>query len=124
MGRKKVRKHQSIAYYEAMLKDYFSEHKDDVVEYMLGNLGYDSLDDLWNDEYRMKFGFDCGWIYLIPRDKEMYHEWELDNGKYGAHIFCRTPYNTQSTTIQREQVEKAVHDLGLEDKFWISVRLD
>ena len=124
MGRKKIRKHESRGYYETMLDNYFDEHRDEVVQYMLNQLGYESVDALWDDEYRMAFGFDCGWIYLIPRNSEMYHEWELDNGKYGAHIYCKPPYNSQSTTIQREQVEKAVSDLGLEDKFWISVRLD
>ena len=124
MGRRKVRHHLPKKYYEEMLERYFEEHSEEVISDLLERLGNDSLEQLKYEEYNMRFGFDCGWTKLVPKDSKMFHEWELDNGKYCAEIFCHPTYYPQSTTIQRVQVEKAVRDLGLGDKFYISTRLD
>lgn len=124
MGRRKVRHHLPKGYYEDLLKKYFDEHSEEVIADLLDTLGYDTLEALKFAEYNMAFGFDCGWTKLVPKDSEMFHEWELDNGKYCAEIFCHPTYYPQSTTVQGIQVRKAVRDLGLEDKFYIKTRLD
>jgi hypothetical protein len=82
------------------------------------------VERLQEDECHMKFGFDCGWIHLHPKNKEMLHEWELDNGIYCAYVHAMPSLNCQSTTIKRVQVEKAVRDLGLEKDFYVLTRLD
>ena len=124
MGRRKVRHYPSVEFYEEMLREYFETHRREVIGNLLDTLGYDSLEELQEAECNMKFGLDCGWIHLRPKDKEMSHEWALDNGIYGAYVCARPSLNCQSTTIKRVQVEKAVKDLGLEDKFYITERLD
>lgn len=124
MGRKKVRNFPPKGYYEDKLEGYFREHRHEVIGNLLDTLGYRSLDELQEAEYNMKFGLDCGWIHLHPKNKEMAHEWALDNGIYGAYVCARPSMNCQSTTIKRVQVEKAVRDLNLGDVFYISERLD
>lgn len=124
MGRKKIRNHLPREHYEKMLETYFTEHQEEVITDLLNTLGYSSLEALRDDEYNMAFGFDCGWTKLVPKNREMFHEWELDNGKYCAEVYCRPTYYPQSTTIQRVQVEKAVRDLGLGEEFRIVTRLD
>ena len=124
MGRKKVRNYPPKGFYEEKLDGYFREHRHEVIGNLLDTLGYESVERLQEDECHMKFGLDCGWIHLHPRNKEMSREWGLDNGIYGAYVCARPSLNCQSTTIKRVQVEKAVKDLGLEDVFYISERLD
>lgn len=121
---RKIRNCKPKAFYEQMLEDYFTEHKAEVIEYMLDSLGYEDTDALWEDERRMGFGFDCGWILLHPSDAEMCREWALDNGKYDVDIFVHTPYNTQSITVKRPMVQKALTDLELWDTFIVRERLD
>lgn len=124
MGRKKVRNYPSREFYEEMLTKYFEEHRCEVIGYAMDRLGYTSFQKLQEDEYNSRFGFDCGWIHLCPKNAEMRHEWELDNGTYCAYVWCSPSYFPQSTTIQKVQVEKAVRDLELGDVFYIDVRLD
>ncbi len=124
MGRKKIRNYPSVEFYEGMLKEYFDNHSGEVIGNLLDTLGYESVDSLLDAERNMAFGFDCGWIHLHPRNHEMRHEWELDNGKYCAYVYVRPTVDCQSTTIKKVQAEKAVKDLGLGDKFFVTVRLD
>ena len=130
MGRKKVRHYPSIKYYEDMLEQYFKDNNGAVIPYVIERIGEDparyGIFELQEDECNMRWGFDCGWILLYPKNKEMAHEWELDNGKYGAYVWTdkALPYCPQSTTLKRYMLEKAVKDLGLEDEFWLSARLD
>lgn len=124
MGRRKVRHYKSKEYYERVFDDYFDEKRDDVIRDLMQTLGYTDFEELRNDEYRSKWGLDCGWILIYPKDKTMYHEWELDNGKYNAYIFAHPSYYPQSTTLQRIQVDKAIKDLGLSDMFYAVTKLD
>lgn len=130
MGRKKVRHYPSREYYEDLLEQYFNDNNGAVIPYVIERIGenpaYYGIEDLMNDECRMRWGFDCGWILMYPKNREMEHEWELDNGKYGAYVWTdrALPYCPQSTTLKRIMLEKAVKDLGLDDDFWLSTRLD
>ena len=72
----------------------------------------------------MKFGFDCGWTIIYPKNREMEREWKLDNGMYDYQIFAHPSYYPQSTTVQEIQVRKALKDLNLEDEFGCYVKLD
>jgi len=124
MARKKVRNYPSIEDYEKQFDEYFKEHYNDVVDYVLKETGYSSLEKLRFAEQNMAFGLDCGWVYLCPRNTEMEHEWILDNDKYSAKVYLRDPMRTQSVTIKRLCAEKLIEDLGLENIFYISERLD
>ncbi len=124
MGRKKVRKFESKEHYEEVFDKYFRERRLEVIGHLMDSLGYDDFEKLRSDEVNMKWGFDCGWILIYPRDDVMRHEWELDNGKYSAYIFAHPSYYPQSTTLQRIQVDKAIKDLGLSDMFFAVTKLD
>ena len=130
MGRKKVRHFASVEHYENLLEDYFNTNRDTVLRRLIRAIGEDpdtyGVSALLEDEYNSRWGLDCGWILLYPKNKEMAHEWELDNGKYGAYVWTdkAVPLNVQSTTLKRIMVEEAVADLGLNETFWVSTRLD
>lgn len=130
MGRKKVRHFASAEHYENLLEDYFNINRDTVLRRLIRAIGEDPdtyrVSALLEDEHNCRWGFDCGWILLYPKNKEMAHEWELDNGKYGAYVWTDrvVPLNVQSTTLKRIMVEEAVADLGLNETFWVSTRLD
>ena len=126
MGRKKVRHFPSVEDWKKQLTEYLTENKEKYIAYMLKRLGYEDTETLWEEEYHGKFGFDCGWVQLHPKDKEMQREWRLDNGGIDDCIFdiASVVYNTQSTTIKEIIVEKLVEDLDLNDTFIIYTRLD
>lgn len=126
MARRKIRKFNSISYYENLLSEYFNNNRYIIVENLIKETGYENLEKLTEDEFKMAFGFDCGLVYLQPKSKEMRHEWELDNGKYNDRLFVshNLPYNSQSTTIQMIETEKAVNDLELNNLFDIKIWLD
>ena len=130
MGRKKVRKYPSRECYELMLEQYFANDNGAVITYVIEKIGEDPAKygfcDLQEDERRMRWGFDCGWILMYPTNKEMAHEWELDSGGYGAYVWTDSalPWCPQSTTLKRIMLEKAVEDLELQDEFWLATKLD
>ena len=126
MARTKVRNYPTREQYENEIKEYMISHRGELIEYMLRRLGYEDVDTLREDEYSMKFGFDCGWVQLHPKNKEMSHEWYLDNGKINDYIFdiANCVYSTQSITIKQPIVEKTIEDMGLESEFYIIPRLD
>lgn len=99
MGRKKVRHFKSKQYYEDMFNTYFQDNKNEVVADLMDTLGYTDFEEMREDEYNSKWGFDCGWTLLSPKDRAMYHEWELDNGKYCcASVLLPTEYDTSAHT--------------------------
>lgn len=124
MGRKKVRLYKSRDFYENLMHDYFKENKNEVIQYILDKTVFSTLEGLRDAEFKNHFGLDCGFVYLIPKNTEMYHEWELDEGKYCAKVYVRGPFNTQSVTLKELAAEKAVEDLNLDSEFYISSRLD
>lgn len=125
MGRRKVRHYNTREYYKTLFNDYFVSHNDEVMTEVLRQTGFNSVEELTEAEYRSYFGFDCGWIMLTPKNSEQAHEWFLDDNRISSKMFVHNPcYNAQSTTITQIMVEKAVRDLGLEDTFYVSVRLD
>ena len=124
MGRK-IRHHKTVEDIEEIINKYFKTHHDEVITDLLEKTGYSDLDSLRNAEYGMKFGFDCGFIWLVPLNAEMKREWRLDNGKYSDYAcWFKWPYNSQSTTIKEIEMSKAVHDLGMDNDFYIRVVLD
>lgn len=126
MGRTKVRHYPSREEYEATLKEYLTENKERYKRLILNTLGYEDFDSLWNDEYKGKFGLDCGWVQLHPKNKDMRHEWFLDNDRMPDYIFdvATVVYNTQSTIIKSIVIQQLVEDLGLENEFSIVRQLD
>lgn len=124
MARTKIRYYPSLKEYEKIFIEYFKENKSPLIRQVLNELHYETLEDLQKDEFGMKFAGDCGWVKLIPRNKEMYREWRLDNNDPCLFDIAYHAYNTQSITIKRIIVEKALEDLNLENTFYISERLD
>lgn len=126
MARTKVRNYPSKEEWKANILEYMKENKEALIRHMLNKLGYEDIDSLQEDEYSMKFGFDCGWVNLTPKNKDMYHEWYLDNGKIPDSLWdlANYVYNTQSITIKYPIIEKVVEDMGIENEFNIVERLD
>lgn len=126
MGRKKIRIYPSREEWETKIKEYVQENKESIRRYMLDKLGYEDIESLWEDEYHMKFGLDCGWVNLFPKNKEMAREWKLDNDGIPDSIWdaSNIVYNTQSVTIKSIIMYKVVEDMGIENEFSIVERLD
>jgi len=125
MGRRKVRHYNSRDFYRELFDDYFNSHNDEVMKEVLEQTGFKSVEELNDAEYHSYFGFDCGWILIRPTNKEQAHEWFLDSNRIDSVLFVHNPcYNCQSTTIKEIMVRRALKDLGLEDEFSMSVRLD
>ena len=124
MGRRKVRNYKPREYYKDLLNKYFSEHAEEVIEYTVQRMGFDSLKAMRAEELTGMW-FDCGFVYISPRNSEWSHEWFLDNDRISANLYVNNlAYNTQSVTIKEIMVEKALRDLGLENDFYILTRLD
>jgi hypothetical protein len=132
MGRKKVRNYLSVKEVEDMINNYFYNKKDEVIKYICENNGsgiFNSLNELHefdvHGSYFGGFGLDCGWCWISPKRSEQHREWVLDNGKWDAYArdFI-LPYNTQSTTLKKLELEKALKDLNIEKYYSVYVRLD
>ena len=132
MGRKKVRNYLTREEVEAMINNYFYNCRDEVIKYICENNGsgvFNSLDELRefdiHGSYFGGFGLDCGWCWVYPKRSEQHREWVLDNGKWDAYARdFKLPYNTQSTTLKRLELEKALKDLNIQEFYSIHVRLD
>ena len=132
MGRKKVRNYLSVKEVEDMINNYFYNCKDEVIKYICENNGaavFKSLEDLHefdvHGSYYGGFGLDCGWCWLSPKRSEQHREWVLDNGKWDAYARnLKLPYNTQSTTLKRLELEKALKDLNIQEFYSVHVVLD
>ena len=122
MPRKVVLNYNTQQYYKDMIDDFIKDNKERIINVMLKELNYPDTDKLWEDEYKMKWGLDCGWIYLVPKDLEMKKEWNKRESWYKFR--CNTAYKSQSITIQRPQVELIVSELHLDDIFYIEEYLD
>ena len=125
MGRIKIRNYPTREYMKDVFNEYFTEHNGEIIELVLDTFGFNTIEEMQEAEYRGYFGLDCGWITLTPTNKDQAHEWFLDSGRIDSKMFVSNPlFNTQSTTIKEVMVRKAVKDLGLEDAFYVGVRLD
>lgn len=125
MARRKIRNYESTNYLREYLNHYFETQSENVIEAMIKEFGFNDLNELREAEYNMRFGLDCGWVWLKTLNKKQEHEWILDNGKYDAFVTCiRYPYDTQSTTLKNFMLNKAIKDLGLENTYYAYIRLD
>ena len=126
MSRTKVRNYPSKEEYENRIKEYMLSHKREIIAYMLRQLGYDDIESLREDEYSKNPFWVCGSFILRPKNKDMAHEWFLDNGRIPAYIYDITyyVYPTQSVIIKEPIMEKVVRDMELENEFYIAQRLD
>lgn len=124
MGRRKVRNYNGREFYKTLFNGYFVDHEKEVMEHTLKEMGFDTVEAMRHEELTGAW-FDCGWIKLTPKNKDHAHEWFLDDDRISSCMFVDNPcYNTQSTTIKEIMVRKALKDLGLENVFSVSVRLD
>lgn len=125
MGRHKVRNYNTRDFYRKLFDGYFTEHNEEVMKEVLEQTGFKTVEDLSRAEYHGYFGLDCGWIQISPTNREQAHEWYLDSNRIDTYLFIHNPcYNTQSTTIKEIMTRRALKDLGLENEFSMSVRLD
>lgn len=126
MARRKVRKYETVEDVRRNLNNYFYLHNNEVIQDLLEKTGFNTVTELQYAEcHTMRFGFDCGWVWAGTKNSAQRHEWELDNGEYSAKVNrINYPYNSQSTTCKRIQLNKALEDLGLTDQYYAYVRLD
>ena len=125
MGRIKIRNYPSREWMTELFNNYFVAHNDEIVQLVLNTFGFNTVEEMQEAEYRGYFGLDCGWITLKPKNKDHAHEWFLDNNRIDSKMYISNPlYNTQSTTIKKIMIDKAVEDLGLTNTFYVGVRLD
>lgn len=126
MARTKVRHYETVEDVRRKINNYFYLHENEVMKDLLEKTGFNSKEELLDAEcHQMRFGFDCGWVWVYSRNKDQRHEWALDNGKYDAYVtMIKYPYNTQSTTCKEIQLNKALEDLGLTNQYMAYVRLD
>lgn len=101
------------------VKKFCKKHYDAIVKDMMQKLGYTDLNKLHEDYIHMKWGFDCGWILVTPKNKEMRELW----GDYPKTIMP-VAYETQSLNIQQPQVDYILKGLGWEDDFRVEQHLD
>lgn len=124
MGRRKVRNYNGREYYKELLNDYFNKHTEEVMQYVVRELGFNSLAEMRAEEMTGMW-FDCGFVYISPRNEKQAHEWFLDNDRISSNLYVNNPYyNTQSTTLKELMVRYALTELGLADDFYVSTRLD
>lgn len=126
MARTKVRHYETVDEVRRKINNYFYLHENEVMKDLLEKTGFNSKEELIDAEcHQMRFGLDCGWVWAGTKNSEQRHEWELDNGKYGAKVNrIDYPYNSQSTTCKEIQLDKALEDLRLTDQYYAYVRLD
>lgn len=101
------------------VNQFCKEHYDAIVKDMMQKLGYTDLDKLNEDYINMKWGLDCGWTLVTPKNKKMLELW----GEY-PKIIVPVAYKSQSLTIQKPQVEYILKALGWEDDFRVEQHLD
>ena len=125
MARRKIRKHDSVLIVKSKINNWIEKHDNEIIKNMLDKTGYDSIEQLREDEYHGRFGLDCGWVWLCTKNEEQYHEWFLDNNKYPDYVSgIDYPYNSQSTTLKEIQCRYILKEMDLEDKYFPYVRLD
>lgn len=131
MARKKVRNYISIEGFEEMINNYFYNQYSNVNKALCEEFGFDNIDDLREFDIHGSFfggfGLDCGFIHVTPIRSEQFREWRLDNdlGVYGAYASrFNYPYNTQSTTCKKFQIDMALKELNLKDLYSVKVILD
>lgn len=116
------RKFETKEYYEKLIEDYIKENKAAIINYTLKQMGYDDVDILLEDEYHSKWGNDCGWYLLYPKNREMREEWKKHED--WEKLMCPLALGVQSTTIQKYQVEYIMNELNLNDIFYCNRHLD
>ena len=106
--------------FREQVNQYCKEHEDAIIKHMMKVMGYTDMKTLQNDESRMKWGFDCGWILVTPKNAKMRELWGLD---YPSTIMS-VAYNSQSLNLQQPQVDYILKELGWEEDFTTCQHLD
>ena len=130
MGRRKIRNYISIENFEKMINDYFNENKSKILKDLCDEFNFNTVEDLRefdiHGSFYGGFGLDCGFIHLVPKRADQLREWTLDTGYPGWAYASRFkyPYETQSTTCKKFQIDKAMKDLNLGALYTVKVILD
>lgn len=106
---------------ETTLQTWTDEHSQEIIDYLLNETGYNSFEELKIAEHNMRWGLDCGFVYIIPQDYAMSRQWARE---YWDRISITCPFNCQSTTLVRKQTQYVIDKLGLNDMYYVSVVLD
>ena len=109
--------------YEELLKEFVKRNEKKIIAHMMKFMGYDDIELLKQDEYQSKWGLDCGWYLMYPKDREVYKE-QKEADDYFGKIFCTVAYNTQSTTLQEVQIKYILDEMGIADLFYLHCHLD
>ena len=124
MARRKIRNYPTRENVERLMNDYCEKHSNEIIGYMLDVTGYESVDELRDAEFSMRWPLDCGLVYITPKNREQSHEWYLDDDRISSRMFVDTPYHTQSTTLQMIQAEKILDTLGIRNDYTLNAWLD
>ena len=96
---------------EKLSEDFFRENKARIISELLRYAKVETEEELWDKEYHMGFGLDCGIVYIVPYDPETTKVWKKDDPYRDARLHLRYPYQTQSTTLQEIQATMLVEYL-------------
>lgn len=111
-----------------LVNGFFNQNRENVLNDLCLRNGFENIDELSDYESHGGFGFDCGWVYITPYNREERKAWAKEQGsKYDTHILeykLNIPYFSQSTTCKSYQIRKALKELGLDEDYWVDVRLD
>ena len=108
------RKFPSKEEIETTIENFTTENENAIIGYMMKQLGYTDLEKLASDEQHSKWGFDCGWWLVTPKDPEMRKEWDKYDG--WDSLICPVAYMVQSTTVQRPQIDYVRENLKIDGK--------
>ncbi len=122
MVRKKVRHHESRDALQKRFREWERDNQALINDKLPKMHGCVDMDDLHNFEYSMGFGFDCGWLNVMPRNSEQAREWRLDEG-YGGPYYLSPAMKTQSSTLQMDIWNLFVEATG-EDGYDCYIYLD
>lgn len=103
------------------------ESKMNVLQNLLDETGFNSVEELQDKERNCYFGFDCGFIYLVPKEEEMRKEWKKQGKWKDDNImlgFGDFPIALQSTTCNRIMALDYLETLGLDKYLRVKVVLD
>lgn len=99
---------------ETIIENFNTENENAIIGYMMKQMGYTDIETLKDDEQHSKWGFDCGWWLLTPKDEEMRKEWNKYDG--WESLICPVVFMVQSTTVQRPQIDYLRENLKFDGK--------
>lgn len=103
------------------IQEWVDNHELEIIDNLLLETNYNSLDELRYAERNMKWGLDCGFVYYIPYDPKMCNQWKRERWD---RISISVPFDCQSTTLKTTQYRYILNELGLSYMLFVYSVLD